>query len=85
LKESKEAAVEVLGNPGRPLPEVIFRHPYAKNAFVEQEMNIARNTAVKYLEALTEAGILDKVKIGRENYYFNLELIALLSGQRSAP
>lgn len=56
----------------------IFRHPYTKVAFVEQELGVSRATATRYLDALAADGILDKQRLGRENYYINRELVSLL-------
>lgn len=36
-------------------------------------------TAARYLDRIVETGILRKVKIGRENYYINEELMKLFS------
>jgi len=45
---------------------------------VEQDLSVSRATATRYLDALAEAGILDKHRLGRENYYINRELVRLL-------
>ena len=57
----------------------LFKHPYTKNEFVIQELNVHRNTASKYLEALVGIGLLVKHKRGKENYYLNKKLFDLLS------
>lgn len=56
----------------------IFRHPYTKIDFVMKELEVSRPTATKYLELLCQLDILDKVSIGRENYYINRDLYHLL-------
>ena len=56
----------------------IFRHPYTKVAFLEQDLGVSRATATRYLDTLAKDGILDKQRLGRENYYINHELVALL-------
>ncbi len=56
----------------------LFRHPYTKIAFIQSDLKVSRLTATKYLDRLCEIGILDKVKIGRNNYYLNGELFTLL-------
>lgn len=56
----------------------LFRHPYTKIEFVMQELQVHRNTATKYLEELVRIGMLSKHKIGKENYYLNDALVALL-------
>lgn len=55
----------------------LFSHPYTKIQFVEQDLQVHRNTAIKYLEALVVAGILSKHRIGKENFYLNNELFEL--------
>lgn len=57
----------------------LFRHPYTKIDFVMQELQIHRNTAVKYLEELVRIGLLTKHKLGKENFYLNSDLFALLA------
>ena len=60
------------------LINTIFRHPYTKVAFLEKEMNVSRATATRYLDALAKDNILEKHKLGRENYYINHDLVDLL-------
>lgn len=59
----------------------IFKHPYTKIDFLQEDLNITRQTAAKYLDTLaTDAhGLLDKVKIGRDNYYVNNGLMKLFT------
>jgi len=57
----------------------LFRHPYTKIEFLENDLNISRLTATKYLEQLVEGGFLRKQKSGRNNYYVNSPLFDLLS------
>ncbi len=56
----------------------IFRHPYTKVAFLEHDLGVSRATASRYLDALSNGGILEKHKLGRENYYINRALVDLL-------
>ena len=56
----------------------IFYHPYTKVAFVEHDLGVSRATASRYLDELAKGGILDKQRLGRENYYINRELVQLL-------
>ena len=49
----------------------LFKHPYTKIEFVEEDMMVSRKTASKYLEAIVDAGLLSKTKIGKDNYYIN--------------
>tara|TARA_R110002012_G_scaffold223885_1_gene395896 strand:+ start:5627 stop:6724 length:1098 start_codon:yes stop_codon:yes gene_type:complete len=57
----------------------LFAHPYTKVEFITQDLNIHRNTASKYLNQLVDIGVLTKHKLGKDNYYLNHELYALLS------
>ncbi|MDQ5768336.1 Fic family protein [Thiothrix subterranea] len=56
----------------------IFRHPYTKVQFLEHDLNVSRATATRYLDALAQDGVLEKHKLGRENYYLNKALVDLL-------
>lgn len=56
----------------------LFKYPYTKIEFVVEDMHIHRNTAMNYLNKLSDIGLLEKVKIGKENYYINIALYRLL-------
>ncbi|SDU30556.1 Fic family protein [Verrucomicrobium sp. GAS474] len=58
----------------------LFRHPYTRIEFVARDLRVVRLTATKYLEAMAKAGIVEKLKIGRNSYYVNVPLFRLLSG-----
>lgn len=55
----------------------LFKHPYTKIEFMEQDLSVRRKTAAKYLTQLVEAGFLEKVKIGTSNFYINQPLYML--------
>jgi len=55
----------------------LFFHPYTKIEFMEKDMMVQRNAATKYLNEIVKQGLLEKIKIGRENYYINIELMNL--------
>ncbi|MBL8362643.1 MAG: Fic family protein [Rubrivivax sp.] len=57
----------------------LFMHPYTKIEFVERDLQVSRLTATKYLDALTSGGFLQKIKVGRSNYYINRALNAILT------
>ncbi|WP_396214533.1 Fic family protein [Gemmatimonas sp.] len=57
----------------------LFTHPYTKIDFVERDLNVSRITATKYLDLLTQAGFVRKVKVGRSNYYINVALNSILT------
>jgi len=56
----------------------LFKHPYTKIEFIKNDLCIARKTAGRYLDQLCEKRLITKNKIGKENYYFNNDLISLL-------
>ncbi len=55
----------------------LFRHPYTRIDYVQNELAISRPTATKYLEELAAGGLLTKRRIGRNVYYVNQRLVAL--------
>ncbi len=57
----------------------IFWHPYTKATFLAQDMNVSRATSIRYLDTLAAAGILQKNRLGKENYYINHALVNLLA------
>jgi Fic family protein len=59
----------------------LFTHPYTKIEFLQRDLGVSRLTATKYLEALTAAGLLQKRKIGRWNYFINPALTSILTGE----
>jgi Fic family protein len=52
----------------------LFKHPYTKIEFLEKDLTVKRKTAGKYLNLLADTGLLDKVKIGKTNFYINQPL-----------
>ena len=56
----------------------LFRNPYTKIAYLQRDLDVSRQTASNYLEQITNFGLLDKVKIGKTNYYINKGLINIL-------
>lgn len=60
----------------------LFSHPYTKIEFIQQELSVSRLTATRYLDALAAGGFLRKQKIGRTNYYINVPLYGILTGEQ---
>lgn len=52
----------------------LFYHPYTKIGHVENNMQVSRQTASKYLDKIVSLGLLQKEKFGKENYYINTRL-----------
>lgn len=59
----------------------LFFHPYTKIEFMEKDMMVQRKTAAKYLDKIVSLGLLEKVKMGRSNYYINTALMSLFMSQ----
>jgi Fic family protein len=59
----------------------LFKYPYTKIEYIQEDLQVSRNTAIRYLEDLVKEKIVVKHKFGRENYYENRKLFKLLSGQ----
>ena len=59
----------------------LFRNPYTKIEFLEQELNVSYLTARKYLDVLAENGFVEKTKVGKSNYYINTALIKVLMNE----
>ena len=57
----------------------LFRHPYTKIDFVVTELQVTRQTASRYLDAIVELELLSKFKLGKDNYYLNNQLFELFS------
>lgn len=57
----------------------LFRHPYTKIGFLQEDLSVSRLTATRYLDRLVTAGFLKKHRIGRSNYYVNTALVNLLT------
>lgn len=59
----------------------LFRHPYTKIEFVMTDLQLSRPTATQYLDRLSEAGFLNKIKKGRSNYFVNSPLLKVFLPQ----
>ncbi|MGH7649262.1 MAG: Fic family protein [Gemmatimonadaceae bacterium] len=62
------------------LLNLLFSRPYTRIQFVKEELGISRITATKYLDTLANNGFLERVRIGRVNYYINPALVEILTG-----
>lgn len=56
----------------------LFKHPYTKIEFLENDLGVSRITASKYLNKLAKDGLLRKEKLGTGNYYINERLTEIL-------
>lgn len=55
----------------------LFYHPYTKIGHLESNMQVSRQTAAKYLDKLASLGLLQKERMGKDNYYINTQLMEL--------
>ncbi len=66
----------------------LFALPYTRVQFAQQDLDVSRGTATRYLDTLARAGILVKRRAGRSNVYINPVLYEVLTGTplaQSAP
>jgi Fic family protein len=57
----------------------LFKHPYTKIEFLQDDLGVSRITAASYLNKLAEDGLLEKKKMGTANYYINQPLFELFT------
>ncbi|KQU71095.1 addiction module protein [Aminobacter sp. DSM 101952] len=62
----------------RELAEVIFVNPYCRISDLVTAGIAKRQAASTYLQALSEHGLLEQMKVGRESLYINPALLTLL-------
>lgn len=60
----------------------LFFHPYTKIDYLMHDIQVQRKTAAKYLDMIVAEGLLQKIKIGRENYYINDALMQLFLNRK---
>ncbi len=58
----------------------LFKHPYIKIDFIEQDLKVSRQTASSYLKQLTDHGLLTRIRKGKSYYFINDALFDLISG-----
>jgi Fic family protein len=63
----------------------LFRHPYTRIEFLQNDLAVTRQTAARYLDQLAEAGFVEKHQAGRNNYYINRPLVDLLMRMSEGP
>ena len=60
------------------------REIHHRVTFLQRDLDVSRLTATRYLDALARDGVLEKTRVGRNNYYINRPLFSLLSGEGGA-
>jgi len=66
------------------LIENLFKHPYTKIEFIENDLKVSKRTAINYLNSLTENNFLEKIKIGKSTFYLNLKLFNLFASWKTS-
>lgn len=56
----------------------LFRHPYTRIEYLQNDLGVTRQTAARYLDTLSDKGFLQKHRAGKNNYYVNADLVSLL-------
>lgn len=56
----------------------LFRHPYTRIEFMQDDLGVTRQTAARYLDTLSDRGFVEKHRAGKNNYYINVALVRLL-------
>lgn len=84
IKQQMEECKELLKSKApkiysRELLNNLYKYPYTKIEYVQTDLEITRNTAIKYLTELVKIGIVIKIKKGKTNFYVNTKLVNLLS------
>lgn len=62
----------------------LFVQPYTRIRALEHELDVSRGTATNYLDALADAGFLNKRRAGRATYYINTALYRILTATGAA-
>jgi Fic family protein len=60
------------------LLEILFMHPYTKIGMLEDNLDMTRQTASKYLKELEKIGVLQSKQIKNSKFYINTALFAML-------
>lgn len=68
----------VLGLVNGDLVSVLMEQPCPRTRDVLAGCGVSRPTAAKWLRGLTEAGLLDDIRVGREVLYLNRPLMEVL-------
>ncbi|PRD26438.1 UNVERIFIED_CONTAM: fic [Trichonephila clavipes] len=50
----------------------LFRHPYTRIEYLQNDLDVSRQTAAKYLDTLAKHGFVEKHRSGKHNYFINV-------------
>ena len=82
MQEYKEKIRPLLGTKyNHEILNNLFRHPYTKIEYIMRDLEVARQTASKYLDELVENKLVSKIRLGNGNYYINQRLVDLFLNQ----
>lgn len=76
---SRRARAVSKGGADAEFQSVLFEQPYCRINTVVHRCGVSRPTATAWLGALSEAGMLQDVKIGRDRLFINREFLRLLA------
>lgn len=87
LQKEMRAEIKQLTTAGSnsDLIDVLFEHPYARISNVIESCGVSRPTATTWLNALTDAGSLVDLKVGRERLFINQRFMRILSTDDPLP
>ena len=80
----KEKSIPIIkealkGSYTKELVDLLYSYPYIKSGVLEQNGIARRQTAAEYLKKIEKTGVLRSMKLGKEMYYINKDLMKLLS------
>jgi Fic family protein len=81
LQEDVRSAIRrsTTAGPNSDLMDVLFEQPYSRISNVMQRCGVSRPTATAWLNALSEVGVLESVKTGRDRVFINTAFVDLLT------
>jgi len=83
MQETAEyVRAQAYGAYSRELVELIFVQPYCRIKNLVEAGIAQRQTAALYLKQLSDVGVLQEVKVGREKLFINACLMRLLTAEQ---
>jgi Fic family protein len=85
MREYKNFLRDNFGFYSQDLLNNLFKHPYTKIEFLQNDLGITRQTASKYLKEIAKKSpeMLKQVRFGKFTYYVNVKLFELFSHERN--
>ena len=62
------------------LLNTLFSYPYTRISILQDRLGVSYLTARKYLDALVQDRLLEKIRIGRDSFYVNISMMDILAG-----